>query len=293
MEHAHFLDLEYPQAPPERAAFHVIPVPLERSVSYGGGAANGPAALLLASRQLEAAENGLAPGESGFYTAPFVRCEGDAEAVLAQVESMVARAVDCRACPVLIGGEHTVSLGALRALARCGEIGIVQIDAHADLRPEYGGDPFSHACVMYRAVNDLKLPLVQFAVRELSREESAIRRKLRIRHYDAAVLARGGLPSDPLPQDFPRRVYISFDLDGLDPSLMPATGAPSPGGLFWHDTVELLRRCALGREIVGFDVVELAPVPGLRHADFTAAKLVHVLMTLALRPTAGGRQSNS
>ncbi|MDR1660129.1 MAG: agmatinase family protein [Desulfovibrio sp.] len=286
MEQAHFLDSEYPQAPPERAAFHIIPVPLERSVSYGGGAANGPAALLLASRQLEAAENGIAPGESGFYTAPFVSCEGGAEAVLARVESTVARAVDCRACPVLLGGEHTVSLGALRALARGGEIGIVQIDAHADLRPEYGGDPFSHACVMYRAVNDLKLPLVQFAVREISREEEALRRRLQICHYDAAALARDGLPPEPLPRDFPRRLYISFDLDGLDASLMPATGTPSPGGLFWHDAVELLRRCALGREIAGFDVVELAPVPSLRHADFTAAKLAHVLMTLALPPAA-------
>jgi agmatinase len=286
MEHARFLDSEYSQAPPEKAAFHIIPVPLERSLSYGGGAAKGPAALLLASRQLEAVENGLAPGESGFYTAPFVCCEGGAEDVLARIESMAARAVGCRACPVLLGGEHTVSLGALRALAREGEIGIVQIDAHADLRPEYGGDPFSHACVMYRAVDDLRLPLAQFAVREISREETALRRKLQICHYDAAVLARDGLPPEPLPRNFPRRIYITFDVDGLDASLMPATGTPSPGGLFWHDAVELLRRCALGREIVGFDVVELAPVPGLHHADFTAAKLVHVLMTLALRPAA-------
>ncbi|MDR2572954.1 MAG: agmatinase [Desulfovibrio sp.] len=286
MKRTYFLDSEYPQSPPEKAAFHIIPVPLEHGVSYGGGAARGPAGLLAASRQLEAVEGGLAPGESGFYTAPFVNCAGGTETVLFRVEELVRHALVCRARPVLLGGEHTVSLGALRALARKGEFGIVHIDAHADLRAEYEGNPLSHACVMYRAVNDLGLPLAQFAVREISREESAFREERRIRHYDAAALAREGIPSEPLAGDFPRRIYISFDVDGLDASLMPATGTPSPGGLFWHDAVELLRRCARGREIVGFDVVELAPVPGLHHADFTAAKLVHALMALALFPTA-------
>ncbi|MDR1777034.1 MAG: agmatinase family protein [Desulfovibrio sp.] len=281
-EQAHFLDSEYPPVTPERAAFHIIPVPLEQGVSWGGGTSAGPAALLTASRQLEAVENGLAPGESGFYTAPFVNCEGNIRDVLARISCATERALDCGACPVLLGGEHTVSLGALGALARRGELGIVQIDAHADLRNEYEGNPFSHACVMYRAVYDLGLPLVQFAVREISREESALRERLEIRHYDAARLSRDGLPPRPLPADFPRRIYISFDLDGLDSSLMPATGTPSPGGLFWHEAVELLTRCAEGREVAGFDVVELAPLPGLRHADFTAAKLTHALMTVCL-----------
>ncbi|MDR3319966.1 MAG: agmatinase [Desulfovibrio sp.] len=282
-KHTYFLDSEYAPVSPEKAFFHIIPVPLERSVSYGGGASRGPAALLAASRQLEAVEDGLAPGESGFYTAPFVDCAGDVRTILASVEAAVARALDCRACPVLLGGEHTVSLGALRALASKREAGIVQIDAHADLRPEYEGDIFSHACVMYHAVNDLKLPLAQFAVREISREEISLRIKRRICHYDADILARGALPLNPLPRDFPRRIYVSFDVDGLDASLMPSTGTPSPGGLFWHDALELLRRCASGREIAGFDVVELAPVPGLHHANFTAAKLVHALMALTLR----------
>ena len=277
-----FLASEYAPVAPERAAFHIIPVPFERSVSYGTGAAYGPAALLAATCQLEAMENGCAPGEAGFYTAPAVDCDGSVEAVLARIETAVARAVSCRACPVLLGGEHTVSLGALRALSHSGPLGVVQIDAHADMRSHYDGNPFSHACVMYRAVVDLGLPLAQFAVRELSREEADIRRRLGVVHYDAATLAREGLPSAPLPPDFPRRIYISFDLDGLDASLMPATGTPSPGGLFWHEAVQLLESCAQGREIAGFDVVELAPIPGLHHADFTAAKLAHVLMALVV-----------
>ena len=283
-----FLASEYTPAPPETAAFHVIPAPLERSVSYGGGTAAGPAAILAASQQLEGLENGMAPGESGIYTAPPVDVSGHPEAVLGRIETAVDRALAAGSIPVLLGGEHTVTLGALRALARQaherGEpFGVVQFDAHADLRDEYGGDPYSHASVMRRAVADLGLPLVQFAVREISREEVEVRRRYDVTHYDAYFLARVGLPDQPLPEGFPRRIYISFDVDGLDPSLMPATGTPSPGGLTWKETEFILERCVSGHEVVGLDVVELSPIPGLHHADYTAARLTHLLMALATR----------
>lgn len=279
-----FLDSEYAPRAPREAAFHIIPVPLEQSVSYGGGTARGPLAILEASRQLEAWDGISAPGESGFYTAPAVDCSGPVETVLERIEAVVRQARDCRACPVLLGGEHTVTLGALRALAAAGEaFGVVQFDAHADLRPSYEGSIYSHACVMHRAVADLGLPLVQFAVRDMSREEAAVRRQYGVVHHDADRLAREGLPESPLPADFPRRLYISFDVDGFDASLMPATGTPSPGGLFWHEAIRLVERCLPGREIIGLDVVELAPIAGLHHADFTAAKLVHSLMGFARR----------
>lgn len=233
MSRQDFLASEYAPVPPESAAFHIIPVPLERSVSYGGGASGGPAALLAASQQLEAWESGRAPGESGFYTAPPVDCSGPVEAVLERIEAAVRQALECGAVPVVLGGEHAASLGALRALAADAEargepLGVVQFDAHADLRPEYEGDPYSHASVMYRAVADLGLPLVQFAVRDMSREEAEIRRRFGVTHYDAYFLARVGLPEKPLPEDFPRRIYLSFDVDGLDSSLMPATARPRP-----------------------------------------------------------------
>ncbi len=294
-----FLASEYPPAAPERAAFHVIPAPLERSVSYGGGTAAGPAAILATSQQLEAMENGMAPGESGIYTAPPIDASGHPEAVLGRIEDAVNRAVAAGSIPVLLGGEHTVTLGALRALARHARerdepLGVLQFDAHADLRDEYGGDPYSHACVMRRVVADLGLPLVQFAVREISREEVEVRRRCGVTHYDAYFLARVGLPEQPLPEGFPRRIYISFDVDGLDPSLMPATGTPSPGGLTWKETQFILERCVRGREVAGLDVVELAPIPGLHHADYTAARLTHLLMALAARggdtTTQGGAQ---
>ena len=279
-----FLASEYPPVPAGQAAFHIIPAPLEASVSYGGGARLGPAALLAASQQLEALENGCIPGETGFYTLPPIDCSGQVDDALARIATAVGQAISCGAIPVLLGGEHTVTLGALRAFAAQKEpLGIVQIDAHADLRPEYMGNPLSHASVMYRAVADLGLPLAQFACRELCRDEERVRRKFGIVHHDAAELADRGFPDPALPQDFPRRLYISFDVDGLDASLMPATGTPSPGGLLWHDARRLLACLTRNRQIAGMDIVEFAPIPGLHHADFTAAKLAHLLMALACR----------
>ena len=139
---------------------------------------------------------------------------------------------------------------------------------------------------MYRAVADLNLPLAQFAMRDYCREEAEIRQRFQVTSYDAAALYADGLPEQPLPPDFPSRIYITFDVDGLDASLMPATGTPSPGGLFWHDALRLIERCCRGRRVVGMDVVELAPLPGLHHADFTAAKLTHALMGFAQRANA-------
>lgn len=280
-----FLDSEYEPSLPEKAYFHVIPVPYEATVSYGGGTAQGPAALLEASRQLEDWDGISAPCEGGVYTAPAVDCTGSVHDVLGRIEQAVAHSLDCGALPVLLGGEHTVSLGALRALAGAGgePFGIVQIDAHADLRHEYEGSPFSHACVMCRAVKDLSLPLAQFACRDFSREEVRTREEYGVIAFDAAAIAKNGIPDKPLPDSFPRRLYLSFDVDGLDSSLMPATGTPSPGGLGWFEALQVLERCISGRTVVGCDVVELAPIAGLHHADFTAAKLTHALMGMAKR----------
>ncbi len=286
--HAAFLASEFAPAKAGKATFTIIPVPLERSVSYGGGTANGPQAILEASQQLEALENGLAPGDVGIYTAPFVDCSGSAGEVLGRIEEAVRKAIAHKSIPIVLGGEHSASLGALRVLAQAAKsqgetFGVIQFDAHADLRDAYQGDPYSHASVMRRVIDELNLPLVQFAVREISPEEVEVRERMGLLHYDAYFLARVGLPEKPLPEEFPRRIYISFDLDAFDSALMPATGTPSPGGLNWREAHFILECCAKGREIIGFDVMELAPIQGLHHANFTAAKITHLLMALTLQ----------
>lgn len=281
-----FLASEYTPAPAEGAAFHIIPVPLERSVCYGGGTAQGPKAILEASQQLEALETDLAPGEGGFYTAPAVDCSGTALETLDRIAGATGSAISAGAIPVLLGGEHTVALGAIRALAAAAQqsgnaFGVVQFDAHADLRDQYKGDRYSHASVMRRVIEEMNIPLVQFAVRDISPEEVEVREMHNITHYDAYFLARVGLPEKPLPENFPKNIYISFDVDAFDSSLMPATGTPSPGGMSWRETQFILEACTKHHRVIGLDVVELAPIQGLHHASFTAAKLVHLLMGLA------------
>lgn len=279
-----FLASEFPPKPPHEARFHIIPVPYEASVSYGHGTAQGPQAILEASQQLEAFDGLSQAGSYGIHTHAPVDCTGTPEEVLHGIETATAMALSHKALPVLLGGEHSLSLGAFRALKKhYGGFGIVQFDAHADLRSSYEGSIYSHASVMHRAVADLGIPLVQMAVRDFCVEEAAVREQYRVTHYDGPYLAQHGLPLTPLPADFPQRVYISFDVDGLDAAIMPATGTPVPGGLSWYDALTLVDRCTQGREVVGMDVVELAPIPTLHFADYTAARLTYHMMGIIAR----------
>ncbi|MBQ7739369.1 MAG: agmatinase [Desulfovibrionaceae bacterium] len=278
-----FLASEYDPASKEDALFHIFPVPLEKSVSYGSGTRLGPHAILSASEQLEAHENFQRPGLNGIYTAPMRDCSSDIQTILDAVAADVANTILAKKYPILLGGEHTVTLGALRAFADtkiCSKPGLVQFDAHADLRPEYEGNPYSHASVMYRAVADLGFQLVQFGIREYSLDEITYQKKFNVLAHTANDLADFGWPEPILPADFPDDIYITFDVDGFDASLMPATGTPSPGGFFWQEVRQILTKLSRIRRIVGFDVVELAPMPALASCDFTAAKLVHLLMSL-------------
>ena len=278
-----FLEFEFPAAPPERARFEVIPAPLERGVSYGRGTASGPAALLDASLHLEAYDGRGVPAAAGIYTGPAVACAADTPVVLQRIAARVTTALAGGRLPVTIGGEHTVTLGAIDALVARGEpFGVVQFDAHADLRDRYEGNPYSHACVMRRIV-EKGLPLFQVGVRSLSVGEAGFRQTSGISYVDADALAQPDCPPLALPPDFPARLYLTFDVDAFDPAVMPGTGTPEPGGLFWYDVLRLIDRVLAGRRLVGFDVVELAPIPGSQASEFTAAKLVYCLMAAALR----------
>lgn len=268
------------------STFHIIPVPMEQTVSYVGGAAGGPAAILHASQQLEDWDGRSCPLELGIHTRPFVDCEGTPESVLARIKAATTEVLAASKIPVVLGGEHTVTVGALQAVtAHCQEpVGLIQIDAHGDLRDSFEGTPYSHACVARRAVVDLGMPLFQFGIRALSRDEMLFRKSHpAIRHLDGAELFSQGVPLKPLPPEFPRTVYLTFDVDGLDPSVIRATGTPVPGGATWHQALLFVERALQGRRVIGFDVVELAPTLEDHGSSFAAALLVYAIMGIIQR----------
>lgn len=274
---------DLPPQSPDEAAFHVIPVPWESSVSYQGGTQHGPAAILHASTQLEVYIDGNMPGEAGIYTAPPIDCSGSAPEILDRIQEATANALVLGKFPLLLGGEHAMTLGPVRAVAATGiPCGIVQFDAHADLREAYQGDPHSHASVMKR-VHDLGIPIFSIGVRALCQEEADLRERDGIAHLDARAFAKHGYLETLLPADFPENVFITFDVDGLDPSIMPTTGTPVPGGLTWHDAIEGLERIFASRTVIGADIVELAPQPGYHATDFLAANLAYKIMDLVHR----------
>lgn len=263
--------------PPENALFHIIPAPMEQSVSYGRGTGGGPAAILKASYQLETLTCGVIPSDEGMYTAPFIDCGGPAPEVIDRIRKCVSYSLDHGAIPILLGGEHTVTCGAIAALAEHGEdFGVIQFDAHADLRDTYEGSKYSHACVM-RRVHERGIPIYQIGTRSYSLEERDYRAQEAIPHLDAETIWRNG-HNLTLPGDFPKKVYITFDLDGLDCSIMAATGTPVPGGLSWYQAMWMIEQIMESRICTGFDVVELAPHEQYHSPDFLAAQLTYNMM---------------
>ncbi len=271
------------ESSPEEALFYFIPAPLEQSVSYAGGTANGPEAILRASEQLELLENNLVPSEQGLYTSSPISCTATAQEALAAIEEEVGKAIAVDSLPVLLGGEHTVSLGAVKALKRKygTDFAVVQFDAHADLRDSYTGTKLSHASVM-RRVHELGVPVYQLGTRSYSQEEDLYRREHNIWYCDGEDICRQGVVNIKLPDDCPENVYISFDVDAWDTSLMPATGTPVPGGLDWYQSVWLLEMILSKRSCIGMDFVELAPISGMHGYDFAVAQLIHRVMSFVV-----------
>ncbi len=278
-----FLSSELEEMSPNKAFFHVIPVPYEETVSYGGGTKNGPDAILEASDQLELWDNESVPAELGIYTHEAVNCDEGIHAVFKQIKDKITIAAKSNSIPFILGGEHSISYGAFMALKERCDFGIIQFDAHADLRHEYEGSIYSHACVMRRAVQELGIPLVQFGVRAFCKEEIEARKTHNVTYYDAQTIYENNLPNELIPANFPKKVYLSFDIDGLDGSLMPATGTPVPGGLDWYTALNLVKKSLFNREVVGVDLVEFAPIKGFHAYDFMAARLAYALMGIVQR----------
>ncbi len=272
--------------PPELSSYAtsrvvVLPVPFERTTSYGKGASQGPAAILRASQSMETwdEELGRETCEVGIATAdPFLpESFGMAEA-LAELEAECVRHMASGKFLVTLGGEHSLTIAPVRAARRIfGEIGVVQFDAHADLRAEYEGTPYSHASVMRRVLED-GLPALPIGIRSLSGPEAALAREQGLPIVWASTL--DGLEGrfEELLARLPESVYLTFDIDYFDPALVPATGTPEPGGGAWWPTLRLLRRLFETKRVVAADVVELAPIGGQPASDFVAAKLVYKLI---------------
>lgn len=275
-----FAGIEDQYAAYEKARVVVLPVPLERTTTYAKGTANGPCAIIEASRNMETFDEELQVEtyqKLGIATLEEMDTEeGSLEQVLANISTAVLSLLEDGKFPLVLGGEHSLTPACVSAAARkYKDLSVLQIDAHADLREAYQGNPNSHACALRRSLEIC--PAVQVGIRSLSSEEADAIPKLATRIFWAHdIVAR---PTQEWAEEVARalspNVYLTIDLDGLDPSILPATGTPEPGGLTWEQVTGLLRVVARRRTIVGMDVVELLPTPGLHAADFLAAKLIY------------------
>lgn len=280
-----FLGLDEERSAFEAARALILPVPYESTTSYGGGARGGPRALLEASRYVELYDqelDGEPAAAAGIHTLPALELTREGSgAAMAELEeayrTLLAHAGG--RFPVMLGGEHAISAPAIRATAEraSGRLSVLQMDAHADLRDGYEGAPFSHASFAFRSLD--AADFVQVGIRAVSTEERDVLRS----GSGISVVWADEMWADDAWMDraidaLGEEVYLTFDLDYFDPSLMPATGTPEPGGGDWYRTLRFLRRVFEERRVVGMDVVELAPIPGLHAPDFLAAKLVYKLL---------------
>lgn len=279
----------------------LLPIPYESTTSYGAGTREGPAAILAASRQVELYDQEFQSEPVMRYGIHTTRAMGlvhsSPESMVRTVESAVSGILTRSPRPEvlgILGGEHTISAGVARGIARAmgsKSLVAVQVDAHADLRDEYEGSPFSHACAARRILD--VCPVFQIGIRNLSSGEAEFRktsRRVRTVFSEEANEISGKFLKGLADFVRNKKVFFTIDLDGLDPSIMPAVGTPEPGGITWERLLAVARViCSHAAGVPVFDVVELAPIPGYRAPDFLAAKLVYKLFSYTLMKTSAGR----
>ncbi len=258
----------------------ILPIPYDLTMSYQTGARRGPQAILEASQYVELYDDELA-GEhhTGIWTLPPLEPTAKGpEAMTGTIEQAMGKLLKAGVFPISIGGDHSVTHGLVRAVAKhFDEFSVLQLDAHADLRDEYHGTPWSHACVGRRICE--VAPLVQMGIRSFSSEEAAyMAEQDRTITLTASQMRQDSQAVEAALATLKKPVYITLDLDVFDPAFMPATGTPEPGGLDWYAVTALLRRTFEMHQVIGCDVVELAPIPGLVAPDFLAAKLIYKMI---------------
>jgi agmatinase len=254
----------------DRSKFVVVPCPHEATTTYGRGTKNGPAAILAASQAVEwfDEELGYEPYRKGWVFT-------EKSVTVRSLKSKVGKILDDEKIPVILGGEHSLTPVAVKAcVEKYKRLSVLQLDAHADLRDSYRGRKDSHACAMRRVLE--LCPAVQAGLRSLSAGEWEWAKKTG--QIEKMHFAPRLSETEKIVRQLHKDVYITIDVDVFDPSVVPATGTPEPGGLFWYEVLDVLKAVCSKKNVVGFDVVELSPRKGDLASDFTIAKLIYKLM---------------
>ncbi len=276
-----FFDDDIPDISFEQAKVILMPVPYEHSTSYGKGTAAGPEAILKAGPYLEFYDDqyDCEPWRLGVYTVPPVNCDQDPEIFQQTLYQKTAELLQKNKFIVALGGEHALSFGLFRAHhERFKKISVLQLDAHSDLRDSYQGSKWSHASVM-RRIWELNQSIVPMGVRSQCREERDFILEHRVPVFYAHQIRKEGFKEKIIDQ-LREHVYLTIDVDFFDPSIMPSTGTPEPGGFLWYETLYFLENLFRQRKIVGIDIVELSPIQKVSHPDFLVAKLIYKLLSL-------------
>ena len=278
---AHFGDLPEEYSALENARVVVIPVPFDRTSTWLKGAEKGPAAIIEASAHMELydIETDSEVYKKGIFTAEPVDGQELPKDMVEMVAEQVRRYLRDNKFVVVLGGEHSVSIGSARAhVANNADITVLQLDAHSDLRDEYEGSKYNHACAMAR-ISEL-CPIVQVGIRSMDSSEKEALDTSRV--IFAREISTNKNWIEKVLSKLSQNVYVTIDLDVFDPSIMPSTGTPEPGGLLWYDVLGLMRTVFENRNVVGFDIVELCPDERNKAPDFLAAKLIYKLLSYKL-----------
>ena len=262
----------------------VVPFGLEKTVSYGGGTKNGPKEIIKASHQVELYDEELKcePFKKiGIKTLKPFKINKKINKAINQIADINQKILDNKLFPITLGGEHSITPGCIKPFVRkYKKLTLLHFDAHADLRESYAGEKFSHASAIKRCIDHKNVSVVSFGIRNISAEEIPIlkKNKKRINIYWAKDKKRWDLNKFK-KQIKNKDVYITFDVDGFDSSIMPATGTPEPGGIFWDEALEIIKIACKNSRIVGADVNELAPIKGFNSYNFLVAKLVYKILS--------------
>ena len=260
------------------ASIVVIPVPYDGTSTYGKGADKGPEAIFQAAENMELydIETNKEVYKNGIFIAPELTGYSSPEAMVADVEQTVTKYINTGKFVTIIGGEHSVSIGSIRAFARqYTDLTVLQLDAHSDLRPDYEGSKCNHACAMHEA--SFTTNLVQVGIRSMDTVEIEFLKSENL--FTSYDIRTNKYWKEDVINAIGDNVYITIDLDVLDPSIMPSTGTPEPGGLLWNETLDLLKMVFSNSNVIGCDIVELAPKEGIHAPDFMAAKLLYKLLS--------------